>query len=132
MLSHSAYGKSKIRLVQVVRGRDRHDIHDLTVAIRFEGDYETSYTDGDNRDVLPTDTMKNTVYALAAAEPIAAPESFAMRLAHHFIDRNPKLQRVRVDLTDHGWRHVLVGGREHGQAFIGHGPDARTATVQHA
>ena len=67
MLVHTAYGKSSVRLVQVARHGDRHDLRDLTVAIRFEGDYDESYTDGDNSGVLPTDTMKNTVYALAAA-----------------------------------------------------------------
>ena len=45
---------------------DRHDLRDLTVAVRFEGDYDDSYTMATTRDVLPTDTMKNTVYALAA------------------------------------------------------------------
>ena len=59
-----------VRLVKVSRRGDRHDLKDLTVAIRFEGEYDASYTDGDNRDVLPTDTMKNTVYALAAREPV--------------------------------------------------------------
>ena len=35
--SDTAYGKSRIRLVQVSRGGDRHDLRDLTVAVRFEG-----------------------------------------------------------------------------------------------
>ena len=42
--------------------------------------------------------MKNTVYALAAREPVGEPEAFGLRLARHFLDRNPKLRRVRVDL----------------------------------
>ena len=61
MLVDAAYGKSKIRLVQVRRGGNRHTLRDLTVGVRFEGDYEASYADGDNRDVLPTDTMKNPI-----------------------------------------------------------------------
>jgi urate oxidase len=130
MLAHSAYGKSGIRLVQVSRRGDRHQLRDLTVAVRFEGDYGASYTDGDNRDVFPTDTMKNTVYALAAEAPVADPESFGLRLARHYLGRNPRLQRVRIDLTMHPWKHVTVGGREHGQAFLHRGPDTRTATVQ--
>ena len=130
MLSHSAYGKSRNRLVRVSRRGDRHELHDLTIAVRFEGDYATSYTEGDNSQVLPTDTMKNTVYALAAREPIGDPESFGLRLCRHFIDRNRALKRVRIDLTQHGWKHIAVGGREHGQSFLQRGPDARTATVQ--
>jgi hypothetical protein len=45
-LSRTSYGKSRIRLVQVLRRGDRHEVRDLTVAIAFEGDYDTSYTDG--------------------------------------------------------------------------------------
>ena len=74
MLVESAYGKSRVRLVQLTRGDVRHGLSDLTVAIRFQGQYEESYTTGDNSGVLPTDTMKNTVYALAAAGAVAQPE----------------------------------------------------------
>jgi urate oxidase len=129
ILSQTSYGKSRIRLVQVSRPGDRHDLRDLTVAVGFEGDYDTSYTDGDNRDVLPTDTMKNTVYALAARDGAAEPEAFGMLLGRHFIGRNPKLARVVVDLVDHAWQHIADGPREHGQAFVRGGPDTRTARV---
>jgi urate oxidase len=130
MLVESAYGKSRIRLVQVRRRGTRHALIDLTIAIRFDGDYGPSYTDGDNTDVLPTDTMKNTVYALAARETIAEPEAFGLVLGRHFLAGNPRLVSVRIDLTDHAWRPMVVGGRDHGQAFVRRGPDARTATVQ--
>ena len=128
-LTGTSYGKSRIRLVQVARRGDRHDLRDLTVAVAFEGDYDTSYTDGDNREVLPTDTMKNTVYALAARDGVGEPEAFGAILGRHFIGRNPKLGRVTVDLTDHGWSHIADGGREHGQAFVRRGPELRTARI---
>src|SRR6185312_2687891 len=35
------------------------------VRVLLEGDFETSYTHGDNSKVVATDTMKNTVYILA-------------------------------------------------------------------
>lgn len=128
-LTNTSYGKSRIRLVQVTRRGDRHELRDLTVAVAFEGEYDTSYTDGDNRDVLPTDTMKNTVYALAAREGGGEPEAFGTILGRHFIGRNPKLARVSVDLTDHGWGHIADGAREHGQAFVRRGPEVRTARI---
>lgn len=130
MLADSAYGKSKVRLVQVLRRGDRHDLRDLTVAIRFKGDYDESYTEGDNAAVLPTDTMKNTVYAVAARHPVKEPEDFGLALARHFIERNRRLRRVRVDLREHPWGRIRFGGREHGSAFVRQGDDARTATVQ--
>src|SRR5688500_11490835 len=129
MLVHTAYGKSRVRLVQVARHGDRHDLRDLTVAIQFEGDYDESYTAGDNRGVLPTDTMKNTVYALAARAPIDGPETFALALCRHFLDRNSRLERVRVDITEHPWGRIAHGAREHDQAFVRQGSHTRSATV---
>ena len=128
-LSRTSYGKSRIRLVQVARRGDRHVLRDLTVAVAFEGDYDTSYTDGDNADVLPTDTMKNTVYALAAREGVGEPEAFGMVLGRHFIGRIPQLARVTIDVVDHAWGRISVGDREHGQAFVRRGPENRTARV---
>jgi urate oxidase len=129
MLTHTAYGKSRVRLVQVLRRGDRHDLRDLAIGIRFEGDYDASFSAGDNRDVLPTDTMKNTVYALAAQEPLREPEAFALRLAEHFLAHNAQLRRATIDVVDYQWRRIGIGEREHGQAFMRRGPDTRVATV---
>jgi urate oxidase len=130
MLAETAYGKSSVRLVKVSRHGDRHDLKDLTVSIRFEGEYDQSYTDGDNREVLPTDTMKNTVYALAATNSVGEPEAFGRVLAEHFLERNPRLRRVRIDLTEQAWGRIAVGAREHGQAFVRQSAEARSASVQ--
>jgi len=130
MLADTAYGKSGVRLVQVTRPGDRHAIRDLTVSVKFEGDYDGCYTDGTNADVLPTDTMKNTVYAFAAREPLAEPEHFGVVLAEHFLDRNPRLRRVTVDLVENLWARISVDGVEHGQAFVHEGPESRTAHVR--
>jgi urate oxidase len=130
MIVQSSYGKARVRLVQVLRRPDRHDLRDLTIAITFEGDYGASYTDGDNSTVLPTDTMKNTVYALAAKEPVGEPEAFGLRLARHFLARNDRLSCVRIDLTEHGWRRIPRGEREHGQAFVQAGSGSRVASVE--
>jgi urate oxidase len=129
MLTHSSYGKERVRLVQVLRRSDLHDLRDLTVAVRFEGDYDASYTDGDNSAVLPTDTMKNTVYALAAREPVQEPETFGQRLSRHFLAHNDRLARVTVDIVEHLWGRIPRGEREHGHAFVRRGPETRTAVV---
>ena len=42
-LGANRYGKSAIRLVKVVRGPDRHEVRDLTVAIALEGEFAASY-----------------------------------------------------------------------------------------
>ena len=64
-LGPNRYGKSAIRLVKVIRGPDRHQVRDLTVAVSLEGSFEAAHVEGDNSLVVATDTMKNTTYALA-------------------------------------------------------------------
>ena len=128
-LTETSYGKSRIRLVRVKRHGDRHAVRDFTVAVAFEGRYDTSYTEGDNADVTPTDTMKNTVYALAARDGVGEPEAFGQALGRHFIERNPRLDRVTIDLTDHGSDRITIGDREDGSSFVRRGPELRTARV---
>jgi urate oxidase len=130
MLVQSAYGKSRVRVVQVARHGDRHDVSDLTVAVRFQGAYDESYTAGDNRNVLPTDTIKNTIYALAAGTGIVEPEALGLVLARHFLEGNPRLDEVWVDLTAKPWVRLQVNGDgDDGYSFMGRGPDLRSATV---
>jgi len=130
MLVQSAYGKSRVRVVQVARHADRHDVSDLTVAVRFQGAYDESYTAGDNRDVLPTDTIKNTIYALAAGTGIVEPEALGLVLARPFLEGNPRLDEVWVDLTAKHWVRLRANGESDDKySFLGPGPDLRSATV---
>ncbi len=69
-LTWNRYGKSRIRLVKVRRARDPHELVDLTIDVQLEGAFETVYVAGDNGPCLATDTMKNTVYAMARQHPI--------------------------------------------------------------
>jgi urate oxidase len=129
MLAENSYGKSGIRLVRVIRGRDRHRVIDLTVAVRLEGDFAAAHLEGDNRDVLPTDTMKNTVYALAAGHALESIEAFGLDLASHFLDASPKAERVRISICEHPWEPIVANGRPHPHAFRRLGPERGRATV---
>ena len=88
-LSTSNYGKSRVRLVRITRGSEQHHLKDIFLDIQFEGDFEEVHVHGDNRKVLPTDTMKNTVYALAGQRPVGEIEEFGLRLSDHFLTNNP-------------------------------------------
>jgi urate oxidase len=102
-LTSNAYGKAAIRLVKLVREESRHRIHDCTVQVRLEGRFESAHTEGINTDVLPTDTMKNTVFALARDATLDEPERFAHLVGRHFLDTAAAADRVTVELLLHRW-----------------------------
>src|SRR5437588_1075837 len=121
-LSWNRYGKSSIRLVKVRRATEPHDIVDLTVDIQLEGAFDRVYTDGDNRACLPTDTMKNTVYALARQDPIDHVEQFAARLADHFAGKSG-VSRARISVREARWNRLAA------HAFVHAGDEQWTTTV---
>ena len=129
ILARNSYGKRRVRLVKVTRHADRHDVKDVTVGVEFEGDFGAAHVSGDNSAVLPTDTMKNTVYALARQHPTEVIEEFGITLARHFLIDNAALSRVRVELTEHPWTRITVGDRPHRHAFSRAGGGERVATV---
>ena len=141
-LTWNRHGKSRIRLVKVrrshpsassgcpepVEGQDPHEIVDLTIDVQLEGAFESVYIDGDNRDCLATDTMKNTVYAFARRDPIEHIEAFGVRLADHFAGK-PRVSRVRISASEHRWERLSVGGRPHPHAFVQPGGEQWTTLV---
>jgi len=128
-LGENNYGKQRVRILQVARHGDRHDIKELTLGIRLEGDYETAHTVGDNQKILPTDTMKNTVYALAKQHRIETPEDFCLRLAGHFLANNSQISRVRVEAVETLWARLPFGGKMHPHTFTRSSEEKRTALV---
>jgi urate oxidase len=127
-LAENSYGKSGVRLVKVVRGPDGHDVKDLTVDIALEGDFEAAHLAGDNSLVLPTDTMKNTVYALARQQPVDAIEDFAILLGQHFLDASHATERARVHIVEHAWE-PLAGELAPAHAFQRSGAERRVCWI---
>jgi urate oxidase len=127
-LGENDYGKSRIRLLRVVRQEGRHDVKELAFTILFEGDFEAAHTKGDNRKILPTDTMKNTVYVLARQYPVEAVEDFSLHLIEHFLTYNPQVSRVRVEASENLWARITHGGKPHSSAFT-RSCEKRTAMV---
>jgi urate oxidase len=127
-LSWSRYGKNQVRLVKVRRAHDPHEIVDLTIAVQLEGAFAPVYVEGDNSPCIATDTMKNTVYALARQDAIEHAEAFACRLADHFAAM-PAVSRVRISAIEHRWDRLSVGGRPHPHAFVQPGGEQWTAVI---
>ncbi len=128
-LGDNGYGKQRVRVMQVSRHADRHDIKELTIGIQLEGQFETAHTKGDNSKILPTDTMKNTVYALARKHRIETPEHFCLLLVGHFLADHAHVSRARVEASETLWTRLPYAGKQHRHTFTRSSEEKRTARV---
>jgi urate oxidase len=128
VLGQNNYGKSDVRLVKVYRGAERHNLTEVRVDVALEGDFDAAHLEGDNTDLLATDTMRNTVYALAKDHLEDEIEEFGLKLVDHFLEAGPKVTGVRIDFTEHLWDRIVVDGKAHEHSFV-RAAGVRTATV---
>jgi len=92
----------------------------------FGDNFLPAYTEGDNREVVATDTMKNFVYAMALEYPGATHEGFAAFLGRRFLKTYPQMQWLRIEVRempfvkhsakllsptddDYGWVELEIG-----------------------
>ena len=130
-LVQNNYGKSRVRLMKVARHGDWHELQNINVKIALEGDFDDIHAKGDNSKCLPTDTMKNTVYALAAqTDEIEEIESFGLRLARYFLSENKQVSSVSVDIIEHKYTRIPVEGEPHQHAFTKSGGEKRTTSIR--
>lgn len=120
-LASQRYGKERVRVLRVVRGEGRvHDVHEIEAGVLLEGDFADTYITGDNAQVVPTDTIKNTVQVLAQQHLGASPEAFALALGDHFLARYAQISRVRIEIAVRPWdRYSPAGGEPHPHTFTG-------------
>jgi urate oxidase len=128
LLDHS-YGKARVRVLKVLRSGPRHAIKELDVAVMLQGDFDASYTRADNSLVVPTDTMKNTVQALALEHLGEETEDFGVILAEHFVKTYPQVTRSEVRLTERTWQRISLDGKPHAHSFLEAGPARPFARV---
>ena len=111
------YGKSRVRVLKVLRDGERHTLKELDVSVRLSGDFDSSYTAGDNSRVILTDTMKNTVNVLAKDALGRETERFAATLARHFLTHYRQVHRVSVATWERRWERLSVDGAPHPHSF---------------
>lgn len=128
-LAENRYGKSRVRLVKVKRHPDLHDFREWTLEILLQGDFESCFLDGDNSKILPTDTMKNTVYSLARNSSATCMEEFGKELIAFLLDRNPQVSAGQVTLSEKQWEHLPINGKPHPTTFLLAGAEVQTAEV---
>jgi urate oxidase len=128
-LSNDWYGKGAVRFTKVVRNGSRHELHEYNIQIVLTGEFTVCYTHGDNKPVIATDTMKNTVYALANQHDFDSPEAFGKILTQHFIDRNAHVTSARAEIAATRWARLDDHGKPHEHAFQIAGSGVRTAMI---
>lgn len=111
-LAFNRYGKHRVRVSKIRRPRkaaakaERHELVEAAVDVELEGEFAASFTEGDNRNVIATDTCKNTVYVLAKDHPLDTIESFGLAIAEHFLGRYEHVSRCLVSLEERVWSRL--------------------------
>ncbi len=117
-----------MRVVRVARGAapDGGDlIRDWNVSTSLSGDLSAASLRGDNSHVLPTDSQKNRVYALAREMGPVEPEAFGLSLAAFFVSSQEPITRARIAIEEYGWSPIGATG----YSFARSGDLVRTTVV---
>ncbi len=86
--------------------------------VLLKGDFDTAHLLGDNSKILPTDTMKNTVYSVARTSKATAMEDYAKELADFLLERNPQVSTASIRIESTLWKRLTVDGKPHPSAFM--------------
>ena len=98
MKTEIRYGKHE---VSFYRTHPTRGLFAGRVSIDVFGDnFLPAYTEGDNRGVVATDTMKNFVYAMALEYPGGHYEGFADFLARQFLQHYEQMQSLRISIRE--------------------------------
>jgi urate oxidase len=128
-LGENRYGKSRVRVMKVEREGQRHTVHEWNVEVWLKGNFETCFENGDNSRILPTDTMKNTVYYLARLSKADQIEGFATEVVTYLLENNPQMDEAGVSIAATPWAHIQAHAETHGAAFVQEGAGIATAAV---
>lgn len=131
-LTENRYGKSRVRLMKVTRHGDNHDLCEWTVQVLLKGDFDTAHLHGDNSKILPTDTMKNTIYSIARSSKTTAMEDYAKELADFLLGHNPQVASVSIRVESTMWKRLTVDGKPHPNAFMRGSGEIQIASIERA
>jgi len=129
ILSGDQYGKAENRVVRIVRDTARHEIVDLNVTTAMRGPFAPAYLVGDQSNVLPTDTQKNTAFAFAKSVGIASIEEYGLALARHFVNDVGPIEGARIEIEEYAWERAVIDGVEHDHTWTRAGREIRTAAI---
>lgn len=117
-LVRNTYGKGRVRVMRVAKDGERQEVRELSVLTMLEGDFAAAYTEGDNRQVVATDTIKNLTYVVARESPNLPTECYAAKLAERFLERYAHVDRAAVTAHETKWARMTIQGQDHPYAFV--------------
>jgi urate oxidase len=129
ILGKNQYGKAENRVVRIYRDTPRHEIHDVNVSVCLRGDFSAAHLTGDQSDVLPTDTQKQTAYAYAKEKGLKSIEDYGLALARHFVHDVEPVLGARIEIEEYAWERAIVDGAEHDHTWTRKGQEVRTAAI---
>jgi urate oxidase len=129
-LTGHRYGKARVRVLKILREGKTHRIKDIDVQALLQGDFESSYTEGDNSKVVATDSIKNTVNILAKQKLGEEIERFAVALGEHFLERYPQVENTIIDVAERDWARMTSDGVGQPHAFLGNDSSRMIAHVE--
>jgi urate oxidase len=116
-------------MLRVVRRGDRHDARDLTVSIRFEGEFATAFLEGRSDGIIPGEILKSLVHQIVREHAGAELEVVGLELCRRVLATHRQVSRVRVEIAEQPWSRMDVGGKPHGQTFVLGGSEQRTVAI---
>ncbi|KAM4548830.1 uricase [Odontesthes bonariensis] len=119
----TGYGKNLVKVLVIRRQGSHHYIIELTANVEITLKSRKDYLTGDNSDIIPTDTVKNTVHALAKIKGVKTIEQFSLDICNHFLTSFNHVLRAKVYMEEAPWRRLEKNGAEHAHAFI-YSPEA--------
>ena len=123
-------GNAAVQLVRVVKRGSLHDVKQYTVRTVLEDGLVVAHTRGDNSRVLPADTQRNIVCVLAKTHPPESPIQFANVLLAYYLDTQPQITSVGIEIEEMLWNRIKVDGTPHDHAFLSTGNARRTCVVE--
>lgn len=118
-IEENHYGKSCVKLAKVFKNGNVHDIKEFVVNIQLYGDFKDAYTKPCNSKVVPTDTMKNTIYVLAKQYPMNNSVEFGIDVTNYFLNKFSHISKVSVHITEVLWsRVILENNQPHTHGFV--------------
>ncbi|XP_047231003.1 uricase isoform X1 [Girardinichthys multiradiatus] len=119
----TGYGKNAVKVMFIKRHGSHHDIIELKANVEITLKSRKDYLTGDNSDIIPTDTIKNTVHALAKIKGVNTIEQLSLDLCHHFLTSFNHVLKAKVYMEEAPWRRLEKNGVGHAHAFI-YSPEA--------